>query len=353
MTAADDKPKFTHQDLLWYPDPQGGKHPLTSAAQWPLRRAAILAAMQDVMGPLPDRSALPPFDLRVHGTLAGDGYTRQTISFANVQDERITAYLYVPSDLKPRERRPAALALQPTGIEGKDIPDGTGPKGTTRGYAAELARHGYVVIAPDYPSFGEQKDYDFTSSKYASGTMKAVSDNLRCIDLLQSRPDVDPDKLACIGHSLGGHNALFTAAFDTRIHVAVTSCGWTPFHHYYGGKQLINWAQDRYMPRVRDVYHADPARMPFDFQEVIAAIAPRAVFSNSPTRDSNFDVDGVRLASAEITRLYTLLGAADHFVVRYPDYAHDFDDASRRDAYQFIDVHLGHVPARAAHPEGS
>jgi len=98
----------------------------------------------------------------------------------------------------------------------------------------------------------------------------------------------------------------------------------------------VNWAQDRYMPRVRDVYHSNPDEMPFDFAEVIAAIAPRAVFSNSPLRDANFDVEGVRLAVEQIKPIFHLLNADDRFVVRYPDCEHDFPDDVRHEAYRFI-----------------
>jgi dienelactone hydrolase len=175
--------------------------------------------------------------------------------------------------------------------------------------------------------------------------MKAISDNLRCVDLLQSRDDVDGGKIAVIGHSLGGHNALFTAAFDPRMKVVVTSCGWTPFHDYYGGKKLANWAQTRYMPRVTSAYGNDPDRMPFDFPELIGASAPRAVFSNSPVKDENFDVEGVRRGSAQVRKVYELLGVGDRFVVVHPDYAHDFTDETRREAYHFIDAQLGYKPA--------
>lgn len=313
------------------------------------RRVDVRKRMQDVMGELPDRSHLPPLDLKISETFQGNGYQRLTVSFANLFDERVTAYLYVPDGLKPGERRPGAVALHSTGMQGKEIVDGRGPGGASGAYGLELARRGYIVVAPDYPSFGEQKDYDFANSRYHSGTMKAISDNMRSVDLLQSRNDVDGSKIAMIGHSLGGHNALFTAAFDERIGVTVTSCGWTPLHHYYGGKALANWSHPRYMPRVMSVYANDPDRMPFDFPELLASIAPRALFSNSPVKDENFDVEGVRLASAQVKKTYDQLRVSDRFVLRTPDYAHDFTHETRRDAYRFIDAQLGFTPVREAH----
>lgn len=327
---------------MWYADSVAIVRPVETVADWQVRRAAILRAMQEVMGPLPDRADLPPLNLRVLASVDGEGYVRQTIRVNSGDGDDIPAYLYVPTG--ESGRRPAIIALHPTGAPGKDLIDASGKLNRT--YAAELAQRGYVVIAPDYPSFGELKDYDFAADRYDSGTMKAIANHMRCIDMLQCREDVDPQRIGVIGHSLGGHNALFLAAFDERVKVTVTSCGWTPFHHYYGGKKLVNWAQDRYMPRVRDVYGSDPDRMPFDFQEVIAAIAPRAVFSNSPLRDSNFEVAGVRLAEAEIRKVFALHGAADRLAIIYPDGEHNFLPEQRRAAYEFIHAALTHTPSR-------
>ncbi|HWA97188.1 MAG TPA: alpha/beta fold hydrolase, partial [Pirellulales bacterium] len=211
----------------------------------------------------------------------------------------------------------------------------------TRHYGKELAERGYVCLIPDYPSFGDLKAYDFHSGRSAatSGTMKAIWNNIRGLDLLQSLPEVDHEKIGCIGHSLGGHNALFTAAFDLRIQVVVSSCGFTGFHDYYGGK-LKGWAQDRYMPRVREVYHENPDEMPFDFHEVVAALAPRPFFTNSPLHDANFDVDGVRKVMTAAGDVYGLFDATDRLVADYPDAEHDFPDAEREAAYAFLDKWL-------------
>ena len=58
--------------------------------------------------------------------------------------------------------------------------------------------------------------------------MKGIWNHMRCVDLLVSRDDVDAEKIGTIGHSLGGHNAIFLGVFDRRVKVVVSSCGWTP-----------------------------------------------------------------------------------------------------------------------------
>jgi acetyl esterase/lipase len=166
--------------------------------------------------------------------------------------------------------------------------------------------------------------------------MKGIFNHMRSVDLLKSRSEVDPERIGVIGHSLGGHNAMFVAAFDERLKVVVSSCGWTPFHDYYEGK-IAGWTSDRYMPRLRDVFGLDANRVPFDFHEVVASFAPRGFFSNSPVADSNFAVAGVKKAIAEATPIYELFGAAGELQVRYPECGHDFPPEVRQEAYKFID----------------
>ena len=139
---------------------------------------------------------------------------------------------------------------------------------------------------------------------------------------------------------------MFVGVFDTRLRVIVSSCGWTPFHDYYGGN-IAGWTSDRYMPRLRDVYKLDPDLVPFDFYEVVAGLAPRPFFSNSPLRDDNFDVKGVKKAIPVALQVFRLLGAGDRLQVRYPDIGHAFPPEVRDDAYRFIDRVLDHTP----HPQ--
>jgi acetyl esterase/lipase len=243
------------------------------------------------------------------------------------------------------------LVLHGTHALGKGVVDGQGDK-PNRAHARELAERGYVVIAPDYPSFGDLKDHDFENDRYKSATMQAIVNHMRCIDFLQSRADVDPERIGVIGHSLGGHNSMFVSAFDERIKVTVSSCGWTQFEFYnigeegskkYGGR-LGPWAQTRYMPLIRSKYDLDARKIPFNFSDIIAAIAPRAFFSVSPLRDANFDYKGVELGILKVKPVYDSLGVPNNLQVRYPNAEHDFPVESRIEAYAFIDKILNFKP---------
>ena len=200
------------------------------------RRGQILEGMQRVMGALPDERRKVPPDLRVTETVEFDGYIRKKIDFAVEKGDRLAAYLLVPKDLKGKA--PAVLCLHQTIAIGKGSPAGIGDRRTLF-YAVELARRGYVTLAPDYPYFGENKTDPYALG-YASATMKGIWNHMRCVDLLQSLDEVDGERIGCIGHSLGGHNTLFVAAFDPRIKAAVSNCGFTSFAKYYGG-DLTGW----------------------------------------------------------------------------------------------------------------
>jgi hypothetical protein len=166
--------------------------------------------------------------------------------------------------------------------------------------------------------------------------MKAIWNNMHAIDALQALPEVDGKRIGCIGHSLGGHTTLFTAVFDLRIQVAVSNCGFTSFARYNGGN-LKGWTSPHMLPRIGSVYQLDPAKVPFDFPEVVAALAPRPFLAISPTRDDNFDITGVKDCLAAAQPVYDLLGVSGRLSTYQPNYGHHFAAAGRRTAYEFLD----------------
>jgi dienelactone hydrolase len=332
-------PRYTeHQDLSYYLRGDGSPAPIQTAADWQQRRAHILAGMQEVMGALPHPKSPVPLDVQVLEEHKENGYVRRKIAYHTDElKSRTHAWLLIPTG-DTSTKRPAVLCLHQTTPKGKDSPVGLADRPTLH-YAKELAKRGYVTLSPDYPSFGDSKDYNFDDDNYVSGTMKAIYDNTRAIDLLQSLPEVDVNHIGCIGHSLGGHNTLFTAAFDERIKVAVTCCGFTSVHKYKGG-DLKGWTSPRYMPLVATKYKLSPDQMPFDFAEVIAAIAPRAVFVVAPLHDDNFDINGVHDVLNAAKPIYKLLSHPERLKAVHPDSAHDFPDVERNQAYEFLDQSL-------------
>jgi dienelactone hydrolase len=166
--------------------------------------------------------------------------------------------------------------------------------------------------------------------------MKAVWDNVRAVDLLEALPEVDAGRIGVIGHSLGGHNGMFTALFEPRLKAIVSSCGFTTFRK----DDVLSWAGPRYMPRIRSEFGSDAARVPFDFQEVVASFAPRPFLACAAEKDDDFDVSGVRDVMSAARAVYQLHGVADRLAAYYPSAPHSFPAGARKRAYAFLDRHL-------------
>ncbi|NDD37091.1 MAG: alpha/beta fold hydrolase [Verrucomicrobia bacterium] len=305
-----------------------------SSADWEPRRRHIAAALERVMGPFPNPAKRVALDVKVQEEVKLEGgLLRRKLTYQSDATDRVAAYLFLP-EAAAKAKLPAVLCLHQTTKLGKA--ESAGLVDNPKQYALHLAQRGYVTFAPDYPSFGDSK-YDFDPRHgYASGTMKAIWDNVRAVDFLESLPEVDAARLGVIGHSLGGHNAMFTAFFEPRLRVIVSSCGFTTFRK----DDLPSWTGKVYMPRIKIEFANDAAKVPFDFPEIVAAFAPRPFLTCAAEKDDDFDVSGVRDVLAAARKVYELHGKAGDLVGYYPKGPHGFPDDARKVAYDFLDQHL-------------
>jgi predicted dienelactone hydrolase len=240
--------------------------------------------------------------------------------------------LLIPKQaLTGKGKFPGVLCPHPTG----PVEDPT--------YARELAARGYVTITPNYPWLGKYKP-DLKALGWESGTMRAIWDNMRGLDLLDSLPYIKHGKYGAIGHSLGGHNSIYTAVFDQRIQVIVSSCGFDSYLDYAGGNPKSwqperGWCQTCYMPKLAN-YAGRLAEIPFDFHEMVGALAPRAVLINAPLKDVNFSWQSVDSVVAAAAQVYHLYGKPQNLCCEHPDCNHDFPEAMRQTAYRLLDAQL-------------
>ena len=106
---------------------------------------------------------------------------------------------------------------------------------------------------------------------------------------------------------------MFTASFDPRLRVIVSSCGFSSLQK----DDVPSWTGPRYMPRIARQFANDAARVPFDF-----------------------DVSGVREVIEAASPVYRLFDKPEYLQAIYPDSPHDFPPAARQQAYDFLDKHL-------------
>ena len=336
--------RLPRTNLLVYHNRHGEVLPVQSKADWQKRRAEIMRGFEQIAGPLPGQAKRCALAVRVEEKTDCGDYERQLITYASEPGARVPAYLLVPKAvLQSRKKAPAVLCLHSTDMEYGHRVAVEQLRDHYRAYAHDLAARGFVVLAPAYPLMADYQP-DLKALGWQSGTLKAVWDNLRGLDLLDSLPYVNSGKYGVIGHSLGGHNAIYTALFDPRIKVIIASCGFDSFLDYYQGSPTNwqpehGWCQARYLPRLAD-YRGRLAEIPFDFHELLGALAPRRVFINAPLNDSNFNarsVDEIVRAAAAVYRLHD---AENNLAVAHPATGHDFPEAERERAYQLLAAEL-------------
>jgi dienelactone hydrolase len=341
LTAAELK-RLPRENLLAYRDARGVVREGSTIAHWQKRRADVLAGMQSVMGRLPGREKRAPFDVKVEEETDCGSYVRRLITYQSEPGSRTPAYLCIPKKaLTGKSKVPAVLCLHPTDNKiGHKVVVGLGGR-ANRQYAQELAERGFVTISPAYTMLANYWP-DLKALGHTSGTMKAIWDNIRALDYVATLPFVDTGRgFGAIGHSLGGHNSVYTAVFDERIKVVVSSCGLDAYPDYYGGNEKRwhygqGWCQDRYMAKLAD-YRGRLEEIPFDFHEMIGAIAPRMCFINAPLGDGNFQWQSVDRVAAAAAGIYRLYGKPKNLIVEHPDSGHDFPDGVREQAYQAIE----------------
>ena len=116
----------------------------------------------------------------------------------------------------------------------------------------------------------------------------------------------------------------------------VSSSGFDSYRDYMNG-DIKGWTSGRYMPKLLN-YKLE--EIPFDFYEMIGALAPRVCFINAPLGDGNFKWKSVDNIVGEASKVYKMYGVPQNLMVRHPNSAHDFPDAERFEAYRVLESSL-------------
>lgn len=297
------------------------------------RRAQIRKQFLYILGldPMPPRT---PLEARVTGKFERDGYRVEKIVFQSLPGLYVTGNLYVPDGAR---RQPAVLYLC------GHSPGPWGAKVDYQHHGIWFARHGYVAFLIDTIEFGEVPGihhgahdlemWEWLSLGYTPAGPE-VWNAMRALDYLETRPEVDPKKVALTGISGGGAITWFAAAADERFQVAVPVCAtWTVGHHA---------ALDAVHHNCDCIYFRNTFLL--DLPPVAALIAPRPLKIISARRDASFPEAGYRDVYRRVRRVYELYGAAD----RIAEYDHDARHADilpfRKEANEWINRWLKNDP---------
>jgi hypothetical protein len=283
-----------------------------SAEQWEQRRAVLRAQIEAAAGAFPERC---PLELREHGTVSLDGYRVVKLSYLSRPDVRVSANLYVPAGAGPF---PGVLGVHGHWQQGK-----VAARVAARGHL--LAKSGFVVLVVDAFGAGERGtvpgQYEYHGGQIGAALLSLgesllgaqVWDNMRGVDLLQSLPYVERDRIGVTGASGGGNQTLWLAACDPRIRAAVPVVSVGTFESYVCNPncicEVLPWGLT-----VAEEW------------AILALAAPCATLILNALRDSNaaFHVAEMLRSFAGAREVYRLLGQEDRLDWRAMDLPHGY-----------------------------
>ena len=301
-------------------------------------------------------------------------YVRERVRFNTTPDVRVPAFVLVPKN-SPK-RAPAIVALHDHGgfyLWGKEkivaLPDENPALADFRqqyygghSTAIELVRQGYVVVVIDMFYWGERRmlldddpaDWRERSASLSRERIKAFNsragqheqlvgrtiyaagftwpgvmfwDDVRTVDYLLTRPDVDPRRIGCVGLSVGGFRSGHLAAMDQRVRAAVV-VGWMASFP----AQLQNHVRNTigHTMLVPGLYQH------LDYPDVASLAMPTPMLVINGTKDGLFDLDGVKASFAKLHACYAKAGAPDHCRTLFYETPHEFNAEMQGEAWAWL-----------------
>jgi dienelactone hydrolase len=301
---------------------------------WLLARASLGQDVRQDFLALIDRprvaAAAEVTEMPSMGSLAAYHFT-----FASEEHERVPGILIKAT--QGAARRPVVIVLHGTG----------GKKSDELPLLRQLAEKGFIAVAIDGRYHGERSQTGSGSVTYQEAIALAwktgkghpfyfdtVWDVMRLVDYLQTRDDVDKDRVGVIGFSKGGIETYLSAAVDPRIAVAVPCIGLQSFRwalENNAWKPRVGTISDAFKSAVKDAGVAEPnadfvrkfyARLvpgiddKFDGPAMAPLIAPRPLLVINGDSDDRTPLEGLKLCTNAAQAAYHAAGADDRFLIR-------------------------------------
>lgn len=320
-------PDIGLKPLLRTPDGQR----ITTKEAWEKQRQSLRTAWRKRLGEPPVKPET--LDIHVESREEQPDHVRQLVTFASEREDRIRAYVLLPKDLKEGEKRPAVVVFHPTTKDTLREPVGLG-KRPEMALALQLTRRGYVTLSPEcfiMKGGGPNVQAQELARRRPgwTGLGKMTFDASRCVDYLETLPQVDPSRIGCIGHSLGAKEVLYAMAFEPRYTAGVFNEGGI-------GLRMSNWTDPWYLTEAMK-----PHIPAFENHQLMALVACRPfLLLGGESADGNASWAFVK----EARSVYALFGAGDRIGFSNHKAGHAFPPGARQLAYEWLDHWLGHRP---------
>ena len=314
----------------------------TDRKQWhDVDRSRTRETLIRLLGELPRRP--DPSSVKVLSREDRGEFTLERFEFFNGVDMTVPGILAIPKDLK--HPVPAIIGMHGhSGSKNDYLPD---PE-NEMSLGWMLVKRGYIVAAIDGYFNGERvgKGPRGESERGAAGQELSLfklhlwqgrtlwgmmlRDEQCLIDYLQTRPEIDRNRIGATGGSMGCTRAWWTAAIDDRIKAIV---GVACFTRY---TELLAHGSSH------GIYYFVPGVMKhFDTEAIYALVAPRPMLQLSGDQDRNAPPDGIEVLERKVGAVYQLYDQPNHFQsVVYRDTGHEYLPDMRLRMVQWFERHL-------------
>lgn len=306
-------------------------------------------------------------------------FVRERVEYTATGGIRVAMYLLVPKGAA--RPAPAIVALHDHGgfyFWGKEKLVGVDPVHPAlqefkeryyggKNLADELARRGYVVAVPDMMHWGERGMYfeddparikgrtlDVTEDDIAAFNARSwaheeligrtalvcgttwsgiiTADDQRAADYLASRPEVDPQRMGCIGLSLGSVRSIFLGALHPKVRASVAVCWMAEYQQMT--RNNVRWAIG-FTKLVPGLYGK------LDWPDLAGLHWPGALMTINGLQDELYPLQAAKDAVAKIERIYEKMGAKERYQGLFFDGPHEFNAAMQAKAFDWLDHNLG------------
>jgi len=274
-----------------------------------------------------DRSAA--LDLKDAGEEDRGGVAVHDISYASPRGGRVPAYLVIPAGQGPF----AAVLFGHWMMPGSPMKN----RKEFLGEAVLLARSGAASLLIDSPQVrpGFVEDEDPISSQSAYSALQQVMDFRRGLDLLLARPDIDPKRIAYVGHSFDAHVGAILAGVEKRIQFFVLMAG------SFASEEYVMDPENQEMVKMRKQIGEDKIKdylVKYSWDDPVHYIghsAPASVFLQFGNKDEPIPEKLAR-------HYYHMFGSPKK--IAFYDAGHSLNGAARNDRVQWLVERLGLKP---------
>tara|TARA_R110002051_G_scaffold324597_1_gene422619 strand:- start:4683 stop:6848 length:2166 start_codon:yes stop_codon:yes gene_type:complete len=312
-------------------------HQLKTKENWIERQKVVKSKLLNIIGPFPEKT---PLNIQVTGIIQREDYRVEKLIYESQPGFYVTSALFIPNNITGK----APAILNPIGHSPNSF-----RRDVYQHKIINLVKKGFVVLAYDPIGQGERLQYyneDLGKSKFPtnhehsypgaqcyiagySSSKHFIWDGIRGIDVLLSRPEVDPTRLGMNGISGGGNMTAFIGAIDDRILATAPECWITNFNYLLKSEA----PQDSEQNLVKLIYNG------LDHPDFIEVRAPKPTLIMATTRDF-FSIQGTRESFLEARKAYEALGAKENLQITEDDDRHTSTIKNREAMYAFFQKHL-------------